>query len=164
MIVVVDSGPLILLAQVHRLDLLRGLFQKVLIPDAVYHEVVERGADRPGAIEVAGATWIEVVSTDALGLARELDGLGAGERAALMLAIDRHADLVVCDDRRGRRTAVDLGLTVTGTLGVLLLAHRRGLLDNAATAIRQVVASGLRISDQLLKQVLEGLGESATEE
>jgi predicted nucleic acid-binding protein len=59
MIIISDSTPLINFAKLGRLDLLQKLFEKVYIPEAVYYEVVIEGEDRPGAVEVKTATWIE---------------------------------------------------------------------------------------------------------
>ena len=60
MIVLSDSGPLIALSKIKHLDILRKFFDKITIPQAVWTEVVEKGAGRPGSKEVQEAGWIEV--------------------------------------------------------------------------------------------------------
>lgn len=147
MIVVADSGPLILLAKTKRFTLLRDLFGKVIVPETVHREVVVQGAGRAGALEVAQAAWIErVPDSQAQPLALQQMKVGAGERAALAVALSLHADVVLCDDGRGRRAASQLGVAVTGTLGVLVLAARKGLVDDPLAEMDAAVAAGLRIS------------------
>lgn len=89
MIVVADTSPIINLAAIGQLDLLRRLYGTIWIPDAVYREIVETGAGEPGAVEVREFAWIErhaVRSTDLVTALRlELD---AGEAEATALAIE----------------------------------------------------------------------------
>lgn len=163
MIVVSDSSPLIALADVGQLQLLHELFSTVLIPGAVYEEIVLQGAGRPGAKAIQAAAWIEQRNVANTGLAdalkRELD---EGEAEAIALALESGADLVLLDERRGRQRAVHLGLRVTGALGVLVEAKHQHLL----AAVRPVL-DALRnkadfwISDDLYRHVLDLAGEAA---
>ena len=59
MTVVADATPLIYLAATGKFDLLHTLHGCIVIPEAVYDEVVTQGGSRPGAVETATATWIE---------------------------------------------------------------------------------------------------------
>jgi predicted nucleic acid-binding protein len=87
MIVVADSTPLIALARIDRLNLLKELFGAVLIPEAVFQEVVTRGKERPGSEEVLKADWIKVKSpNDRAKVAFLLSDLDEGEAEALVLA------------------------------------------------------------------------------
>lgn len=147
MLIVSDSGPLIYLGAVHRLELLGELYGEVIVPAQVFHEVAVAGAGEPGAAEVASCAFLRVerVADDdpvRLALARDLD---AGEAAALALARALSADLVLVDERKGRTAARSLGLRVRGTLGVLLDAKRAGRLESVREAIDEVRAAGLRI-------------------
>jgi predicted nucleic acid-binding protein len=88
-IVVSDSSPLIALARIRRLDLLASLFERILIPTEVHHEVTVAGRGLPGAEEVRKASWIEVRGTRGPvepPLERACEGLGAGECGAIFLA------------------------------------------------------------------------------
>ena len=97
MIVVSDSSPLITLARARHLDLLRDLFEQVIIPHEVQAEVTVAGAGLPGAAEVQSADWIQVrpnVSEPAKALVTACVGLGAGEQNAILLASTISADLL----------------------------------------------------------------------
>lgn len=127
---VADTGPLHYLIVAGHIDILPTLFIEIAIPDAVRDELAHPGA--PAAVR----SWIAApqaglsinpVMPDAL--AKIDAGLDAGERAALALALTRQPDLVLMDDRAGVAAAQVLGFVVTGTLGLLMRAARRGLLD-----------------------------------
>ncbi len=106
MIVVSDSSPLIALADVGQLRLLRDLFSTVLIPEAVYQEIVVQGAGSTGAEAVQSAAWIEQRGVANTGLADVLKlELDEGEAEAIALALESGADLVLLDERRGRQRA-----------------------------------------------------------
>ncbi len=102
MIVVADASPLIALARIGRLELLREVFGTLLLPDAVWREVVESGVGRAGADAVLHADWIErrSVADGALVAALRCD-LGAGEAEAIVLARETGAALVLMDERHG---------------------------------------------------------------
>ena len=106
MIVVSNSSPLIALARVGWLNLLASLFQHILIPVEVHHEVTVAGSGLPGADEVSKAGWIEVAPGRPpanLSSERACQGLGAGERGAILLARSLPADLILLDESKARR-------------------------------------------------------------
>ena len=152
MVVVADASPLILLAAIGRLDLLRLLYGRVLLPAAVYQEVAGARVSAPGAAQAAAAEWLEVVTVHT---PRAWPGLDEGEASALSLAIELQADLVVIDERAGRRVATQEGLAVIGVLGVLTTARRQGLvadLRHELTRLRD--EAGIWISDRLFEAAL----------
>ena len=163
MIVVSDSSPVIALADVGQLRLLQELFSTVLIPEAVYQEIVVQGAGRASAAAVLGAAWIEQRSVANTGLADVLKlELDEGEAEAIALAVESGADLVLLDERRGRQRAAGMGLRVTGVLGVLVQAKQQHLL----TAVRPVLdalrdEAGFWMSDDLYRRVLDLAGETS---
>ena len=163
MMVVSDSSPLIALADVGQLRLLHELFSTVLIPEAVYQEIVVQGAGHVGAEAVQAAAWIEQRSGANTGLADVLKlELDEGEAEAIALALESGADLVLLDERRGRQRAARLGLRVTGVLGVLVEAKHQHLL----AAVRPVLdalrnEAGFWISDDLYRRVLDLAGEAS---
>lgn len=110
--VVADSSFLIALATIDSLPLLSRMFSEVFIPDAVYDEVVTRGAGLPGAEEVASAEWIKRTSVkdDDKVKAYRLERLGAGESETLALAEEQKADLVVVDDEQAWEVAGRKGI------------------------------------------------------
>jgi hypothetical protein len=157
MITVSNAGPLIACAKVGRFDLLHNLFDQVTVPQAVYAEVVIRGAGRAGADETQGARqrWIRVERVKNLALSRSLHiQLGMGESEAIALSIELGADVLLLDDRKARAMARYLGLPVVGTVGVLLRANRTGLLPDLESALDELRSHGFRISDELYRYAL----------
>src|ERR1051326_3195604 len=132
-LVVADTGPLNYLILIEAVDLLPRLFEHILIPAAVYAELSH--ADAPASVRAFAATkatWLEVHPDPAPDAANATDpSLDEGERAAIALAASIGADLILMDDRAGVAAARRHGLSVTGTLGVLDLAARHGLVDLA---------------------------------
>jgi predicted nucleic acid-binding protein len=130
-VVVADTGPLNYLVQIDAIDVLPKLFGKTIIPAAVYDELTHSGT--PATVRAwatSSPAWLEIRPNPAA--ARNITPsrtLEDGERAAIALAREIGADLVLMDDRDGVAFARSQGLAVTGTLGVLDLAARRGLID-----------------------------------
>lgn len=137
--IVADASPLIALARIGRLEMLRDLFGSICIPDAMWREVVEDGVDRAGADAVTQADWISrhSVRDEALVSVLRLD-LGAGEAEAIVLARETGAEVFLIDERLGRAAARRLGLRVTGLVGALIEARERGLLPDAATVVEEL--------------------------
>jgi len=150
---VVNSTPLIALATVGHLSLLRDLFDEVLVPTSVYDEVVGRGQGRPGAEAVGDANWLTVREPEiASPFPAELMGLDRGEVDVILLAREVAADWALIDERLARRIAVAMGLPVKGTLGVLLVGYRLGLLSRqaASDAVDLLAQSSVRLSERLV--------------
>jgi predicted nucleic acid-binding protein len=99
--VVVNATPLIALALINRLDLLPALFEEIVVPRAVYEEIVVQGGGRAGAAALSNATRMQVKEPDRL-LTIEplLLGLDAGALQVLLLARDLQSDWVLIDERR----------------------------------------------------------------
>ncbi len=161
MIIVSDTSPIINLAMIRRLEILPALFGKVVIPQKVFEEIVERGADMPGAEEVQLAPWIEVrqCSNVSLSLALRLQ-LDPGEAEAIVLALDLKADLLLIDERLGRQVAKGFDLRVMGLLGVLRIAKEKRLIAQIKPVIEELVqVAGFRIGKELYQSILESEGE-----
>lgn len=147
--VIVNSTPLIALSLIGRIDLLQQLFTEIIVPEAVYDEVVTYGLGRAGANAVAQANWITIVTpTVKTTLEPLLLGLDPGEMEVLLLAREVAPDWVLIDERLGRRVAKALKLPLKGTLGILLAAVVAGLMheQEALTAMMEMIAGGIRIS------------------
>ena len=159
-IVVSDSSPLIHLSQIGRLQLLKKLFGKLIIPQAVYREVVIEGGEKPGSKEVREASWITVMEIRNKRLKRLLQfQLDEGEAEAIVLALETKASLILLDDREARLQARRLGLRITGTPGILLRAKKLGLIRNMREEIDKLKQTGFRISKNLEEEVLKVVGE-----
>jgi len=155
MIIISNSTPLVHLSAMGRLDLLRQLFGEVIIPEEVYQEVVILGRGKPGSEEVGMAEWIKRQDVkDQLALSTFNTRLGKGESACLVLAIELSADLLILDDRSARLEAQALGLKITGTIGALLRADERGLI-NFAESCDKLLTTGFRLSPRDREHVLQ---------
>jgi predicted nucleic acid-binding protein len=156
MIVVSDTSCIINLAIVNRLSLLRSLFQEVIIPDAVYNEIVVDGSTEPGADEVKNANWISSKKChNKLLLGELLKTLDEGESEAIVLAIELNATLLLIDEEKGRKEAERLKIQYTGLLGVLLIAKEKGLLTEIKPIIDELMLKAeFRISPKLYREVL----------
>lgn len=161
MIVVSDASPLINLAWVGGIDLLKALYGELLIPPSVWHEVAIQGVDQPGASEIRKAEWIhveQVANADFVKLLRQ--DLDAGEAEAIALAIERKADLLLMDERLGRQTAVYFNLRTIGVVGILIEARHKDLIQEIKVyldALRD--SAGFYIKPALYQRVLREQGE-----
>ncbi len=158
MVVVADSSPLIYLSRVGALDLLASVYQDVVIPRAVWNEVVERRPSAPGVEAITQALWIRI---DDRQLRRDDLGLDPGETAAIFLAEALHADALLIDERLGREIAEARGITVRGTLGVLVQARQMGALPALRPVLDALVAEGFRIAPALIREALESANRLA---
>jgi predicted nucleic acid-binding protein len=161
MSVVSDASPIIHLARIGQLDLLRHLYGEVCVPKAVWEELVVKGKGQTGAKKIRQAKWIKQkeVSKHLLvkALRRELD---AGEAEAIALAIEVGAELLLMDDKIGRRVAQFLNVPCIGTVGVLMEAKAKGLVFAIKPILDALRASGFYLSNELYERVLEDAGEA----
>ena len=156
MIVVPDAGPLIYLGGAGNLELLRELYEDVVVPRIVFEEVVIAGNGLTGADAVATASWLRI--EDAAPDPDLLIVLDAGEAAAIPLAARLHATLLA-DDADARTIARKRGLAVVGTLGVLVSAKRQKLLSEVAPVMDRMERLGMFVSARLRDEVLRMAGE-----
>jgi predicted nucleic acid-binding protein len=154
-LVVADTGPLNYLILVEAIDVLPRLFAQVLVPAAVYDELTHSDAPTPVRAFIAHKPpWLEVrPNPDRSGDDGIDPALDEGERAAIALARSIRADLILMDDRAGVAAAYRYGLTVTGTLGVLDLAARRGLVDLEAI-FAKLAATNFRYPPEIMDALL----------
>ena len=157
MIVVSDASPLIALSSVDRLDLLHLLFDKVSIPVMVRDEVVGEKSKTTGELP----SFIRVEPVAAEFPVRFLRmNLHAGESEAITLALERGIQGIILDDKHAREIAADLGLKVIGTLGVLILAKRKGFLFEVRPIIAQIIDRvNFRIAPSVLNRALSLIDE-----
>ena len=157
--VVSNTSPLLNLAIIDQLDLLRQQFGEILIPKAVLEELrVEEilpGSDHLGEALVAG--WLQVREVNNPSLVQLLQrDLDRGESEAIALALLLDADWIILDERDGRRIAKSFGLQVTGILGVVIRASRNGQISSLPLVINQLrEEAGFHIAQNLLSQILK---------
>jgi predicted nucleic acid-binding protein len=159
MIVVSDTSPVCYLILIDEIDLLQKLYGQVIIPQAVYKELTAVGS--PAKVQAWIAQhprWIEVQSV--VGEPDiELSQLDAGECAAIALAKQMMANLVILDERAARKVAMGRGLKVIGLLGILGASADRGLV-NFAVMIDRLRQTNFWASPQLIKLLLNRYGGS----
>ncbi len=154
--VVSNTTPLIALADIGHLDLLQKLYGEILIPEAVLDEI----KTEPAKTVVNNSSWIKVKKikkNDEKSLFRAK--LHAGEVEVMILADEMNADLLLMDDNAAKKTAKFLGMTVTGTLGILIRAKKEGYIPTVRPLLDALLADGLYISDAVRDYVLEAAGE-----
>lgn len=154
--VVVDAGPLISLAAVEQLDLLARIYARVLVPEAVIEEISMPPYD---AAPILGCGWIERGHVQAPPLPEVLAALDAGETSVIMLALQESIRHVLIDERKGRRVALAAGLSVSGTVGVVLRAKRLGLLSEVRPVLVGLREAGLWLADDLIERTAREAGE-----
>ncbi len=161
MIVVSNTSPIINLAAIKQLELLQYLYDRITIPQAVFNEVAVRGYAQAGATEIQTFQWFERHQVQDVELVKRLkQQLDAGEAEAIALAIELRADLLLMDERRGRSIAKQFGLSVTGIMGLLLIAKHTGYLTVVKPLLHDLMmVAGFWIDRELYAQVLESAGE-----
>lgn len=161
MIIISDTSPIINLAAIGQLRLLPKLYGTVVIPQAVYNEIVIEGTGQTGSTEVAQADWIEVKQIVNHPLVTSLEGeLDIGEAEAIVLAVELKATLLLIDERKGRIVANRLGINSIGLLGILIKAKHEGMISAVGLLMDELRnKAGFWISDELYNYALQVAGE-----
>ena len=159
--IVCNTGPLIALGVLNRLDILKSLFSEVLIPEAVQKEITCGGTARRGIADFAQAKWIRVMSLKSGGDPVLESLLDAGEAAVITLALQESAELVLIDERKARKVARSIhGLHVIGTARILVEARRKNLLDSIGPCFKRLRNEGYWIHDSIVDAALLAVQES----
>lgn len=164
MIIVSDTSPINNLAAINQLHLLHQLYEKVLIPEAVFRELTDPNFPVAGATEVQTFDWIQTRSVSDRTLVEALGNeLDIGEAEAIALAVEIQADRVLIDERRGRLIANRLNLRSTGILGILVEAKSKGLIPEVKPLLNALInQAGFWVAEPLRNSVLELVNEIDT--
>ena len=155
--VIVNSTPVIGLANIGKLDVLRQMYGTITIPQAVFDEIKSPSVQRQVN---ANRDWIRVEQiNDASQKQMYRAKLHAGEVEVMILAQEKKADLVILDDNAAKKTAKFLGLRVIGTLGILVLAKKRGFIKEVSPVLDALKRDGFFVSDDLCDLVLRQADE-----
>jgi predicted nucleic acid-binding protein len=152
--VVSNTTPILSLLKIDKLDLLKDLYETILIPQAVYQEI-EAGKDRSFYTDLCKLDWIVIKHIESLQNRMYLLDLDDGEAETLILAQEQNADLVIIDEKCGRRYAEQLGMPVTGTIGILLKAKKQGRIARIAPLLQELSNKQSWLSADLVKKALE---------
>jgi predicted nucleic acid-binding protein len=155
-VIVSDASPLIVLLKTSKLSILKELFQKLLVPTAVWEEITAKEHEKSIFDKIG---WIETRSVRNTEMAVLLEKLiGRGEAEAIVLAKELKATLLM-DDAKARKYAKLLNVEVIGTLGLLKLAKNHGLISSVGETVNDMLAEGYYIGDRLIKKILKDVGE-----
>lgn len=161
MIVVYDTTPLIALLKVNRLDLLKKFFGKIIIPPKVFEELCTNSVFSNEAESIKKSDFITVSDIDIKELSRLIEdeyGLDAGEAEAIALAKKITADILIVDEKRGRKVAKQNNLTIIGTVGLLMRAKEDGIINGKE--LKEIsdgfIESKIRLNDFLIQSLNKG--------
>lgn len=144
--------------KIQQLDLLAKLYENIIVPEAVWQEV-EVGKDGSFYADLTSFAWIsiqEIQKREGLDYLTDLD---KGEAEVIVLAREIDADLVIIDEILGRQYAEHFGLTLTGTIGILLRAKKEGHVHALRPLLEQLQSNGVWLSNNVIKEVLILAGE-----
>jgi uncharacterized protein len=151
-----NTTPFLALSSTDRLSLLPRLFTTVHVAESVARECARGGPIK--VPDLRGLEWVQILPEPQ----QHHPGLwmlDAGERDTLELALERHAKLVIIDERIGRNVAEYLGLRITGTLGVLLKARQRGFLASFRDEVEAMRQAGIHYHPRLIDRLAPLVGE-----
>jgi predicted nucleic acid-binding protein len=156
---VTDASPLILLARGGYIDLLKLAANRVAVPEPVAFEIQRRGPLDVTARALREHDWLEIIDAPPTPSTITEWGLGAGESAVLALALSQPGCEALVDDKAARMCAATLGIRIRGTLGLVLLAKRRGVIPQARAVVTSLRQSGMYLSDSVVRYALALVGE-----
>lgn len=155
----VNASPLIFLSKAGLINLLRVISPRVMVPEPVALEIGRRGPDDVTAKPLVDTPWlISVPVTSVPPLIQSWD-LGAGESSVLAYALQNPGMVAIIDDGAGRRCAEVLGVPLSGTLGLVLLAKQRGMIPSARPVVATLKQHGMFLSEKTIDQALTLVGE-----
>ena len=163
MIVVSDTTPILSLLKAGRLGLLETLYQTVVMPEAVYNELVSNNnyAEEREAIENCAFLSVEKVhNMESVRILRDVTGLDEGESESLILYGEKAADLLLIDEHKGRGVAKKMSVEHVGTVGILMLAFDEGIItaQEVRETLEVLIVCDIRLSRKLCNKVLDYVG------
>lgn len=156
--VVINASPLIVLFKSGQADLLPQLFEHIIVPHAVYDEVIAVKTDAAAA-QLPTVTWYNRTAVPIDPAIPPWD-LGAGESAVLSFALANPGYRAMVDDAAARRCARALGIATLGTGGAIVLAKRRGLITSVGDRLQRLKDAGLWLSEDVVNLLKEQAGEA----
>ena len=158
MVIVSDTSPVTNLIQLGKIGLLHKLFGDVVIPRKVYLELIEYENHERILVE---QDWIKVAEVENVAKVDELENsLDSGESEAIVLAEELKADFLLIDELKGRNIAESRGLRITGLLGILIQAKRKGFQESLKPDLDKLVDEiGFRVHKKLYNWILKQVGE-----
>ena len=157
--IIVNSTPIIILGNINKLSILKEIYKEIIIPKAVFDEISAK-SDKAKSSLLQNQDWIKILEVkDKTNRKIYQSKLHNGEVEVMMLAQEISADLLIIDDNTAKKTAKFLGLTVTGTLGVLLKAKSLKIIKEIKPILEEMLQKDFYISENLIKIVLKSANE-----
>lgn len=160
-IVVANTSPIIYLSAINKTDLLKKLFGEIFIPGAVKQEIISGGKDTFGFREIENEQWIKTKNIENE-LAKKclLTDIDDGEAEVIVLAEELKANIIVMDDRLGRKVARLRGFHVIGTLRLLIAAKEKGIIAEVKPLVERLKEVGFWISEDVYTDILARSSEA----
>ena len=154
MLIVSDTSPITNLIQINLLDILKDVYQQIIIPQSVYEELCEITSQKQLLDQ---QDWIYVISAENTALVTSLETeLDTGESESIVLALELQADFLIIDEVKGRLKAESMGIKIVGLLGTLLKAKNLGLIPTIAPVLEKlIIEAGFHINTQLKAHILK---------
>lgn len=161
-LVVVNTSPLLALDACSQIDLLRAIYKRVVIPDAVDKELTAGSARPllPGGLTAEQRTWIQVLPPSNPIKASLLAKLDPGEASVIQLALELGTPHVLIDERMAWNEAVREGLTPVGSVGIILLAKKNGLIPEIKPHLQEMRNKGIYLSKRVIDDAIIKAGET----
>ena len=154
MLIVSDTSPITNLIQINLLDILKDVYQQIIIPQSVYEELCEITSQKQLLDQ---QDWIYVISAENTALVTSLETeLDTGESESIVLALELQVDFLIIDEVKGRLKAESMGIKIVGLLGTLLKAKNLGLIPTIAPVLEKlIIEAGFHINPQLKTHILK---------
>lgn len=158
--IAINTSPIIaLVAALGNLNVLQVVYRQVLVPFEVCQEILAGGATGFAVAEFEAASWLQKWSTPLEIYPILLNSIDQGEAAVIQLALNENIQIVCIDEVAGRRIARLSGLSLTGSIGILLRAKREGYPVSMQQAIQRMRNRGIRLSETVVAFALDQAGE-----
>ncbi len=159
--IVINTSPLIaLVAALGDLDILQSLYTEMFVPFEVCQEILIGGSTGFAISEFQSATWLKKQPSPLMVFPFLLNSLDLGEASVIQLALNEKIQTVCIDESVGRRIARLSGLSVTGSIGILLRAKREGYSLSIKTAIEKMLTHNIRLSKTVINFAIKEAGEN----
>ncbi len=155
---IVNSSPLIFLSKAGYLDLLKLAAGKIVVPDSVISEINRRDHDDITVQALQKADWLQSIKVKPELLIQAWD-LGIGETGVLSYALHKTDTKAIIDDGLARKCAETYNIPLIGTLGIILLAKKQGLIYEARPIMYSLKRHGMYLKESTLNKALALVGE-----
>lgn len=151
--VISNTTPVLSLLKIDKLDLLKELYGRILVPYAVFQEI-EKGKEKLYYQDLTQLKWVKIENIKNRDAKAYFVDLDEGEAEVLILANEQKADLLIMDEIMGRRYAKQLNFHLTGTIGILLKSKEMGFISSIKKLLTELTEKGTWLSQDLISKAL----------